>query len=355
MTVQERPSPARPEPGQTLLRVEMVGICGSDLHLFHGDLGPAHEGLLPRVMGHEFSAVVAEADPTGSGPPPATRVAVWPVLACGRCRPCRAERVNVCRRLRLVGVHQDGALQEELLVPTTSVVATTGLSARQTALVEPVSIGVHAVVRGRVAAGESVVVLGGGPIGVASALTARDRDAQVLVLDPVAGRRDLLAAVGLAVADPGSDLLDSAAAVHGGEEGVDVVIDTTGRAALLQSAMELAGHGGRLVVVGMTSASAPTSPGLLPVKELDVLGVSCCTRAEFAEAADLVRRNAEAADRLVSHVLPLDRVLDAFRLLDERPAEAFKVLVDLGDPGSAPDRSTDGQQTSRRPGGEDTA
>lgn len=332
----DRPEPGPPGPGRTLLRVEMVGICGSDLHLFRADLGPSHDGLLPRVQGHEFSAVVAAADPTGNGPAVGTRVAVWPVRPCGACRPCRAGRENVCRHLQLLGVHRDGALQEHLETETSALVSTPGLSATQTALVEPVSIAVHSVHRGRVAPGESVVVLGGGPIGVSTALAARDRGATVLALDPVASRRDLLTSLGFSTAAPDAADLPALLAAHTGPDGADVVIDTTGRAAVLATALEMAGHGGRVVVVGMTSQSAPTSPGLLPVKELDVLGVSCCTLAEFAAAADLVARNTAAADAMVSHLLPLADAAAAVQLLEERPDEAFKVLVDLR-PSPAPD------------------
>ena len=327
--LEDRPGPGAPAAGQTALRVEAVGICGSDLHLLHGDLGATHEGLLPRVQGHEFSAVVEVADPSGGGPVAGTRVAVWPVLACGECRPCRDGRVNVCRDLALIGVHRDGALQELLTVPTASVVPTPSLTSAQAAVVEPRSIGVHAAVRARIGPGERVVVFGAGPIGVASALAARDRGGEVLVVDPVEARRELLARAGFAVCWAEGAELTRAVADHSGPDGPDVVVDTTGRAALLPTVLDVAGHGGRVAVVGLTSATAPTSPGPIPFKELDVLGVSCCLREEFAAAADLVARHTALADSMVSHVFGLDEVAAALQLLDERPTEAFKVLVDV--------------------------
>jgi L-gulonate 5-dehydrogenase len=289
----DRPEPGPPGPGQTLLRVETVGICGSDLHLYRADLGPSHAGLLPRVQGHEFSAVVAAADPAG-GPA--------------------------------------GALQEHLLVETASLVVVTGLPAEQTALVEPFSIAVHAVARGRVAAEETVVVLGAGPIGAACALAARDRGARVVAVDPAPARRELLAGLDFPALAPGSPELADLVLATAGPEGPHVVIDTTGVPAVLATAVDLAGHGGRVVVVGMTAATAPFGPGPLPIKELDVLGVSCCTYAEFAEAADLVRRCADAAGALVSHVVPLAATADALRLLEDGSGSAVKVLVDLRTP-----------------------
>jgi threonine dehydrogenase-like Zn-dependent dehydrogenase len=107
------------------------------------------------------------------------------------------------------------------------------------------------------------------------------------------------------------------------------VVDTTGRAGVFPAAIDMAGHGGRVVVVGMTGDSAPASPGPLPIKELDVLGVSCCLRDEFAAAAELVGRHTGAVDALVSHLLPLSAATEALLLLEERPGEAMKVLIDL--------------------------
>jgi threonine dehydrogenase-like Zn-dependent dehydrogenase len=170
------------------------------------------------------------------------------------------------------------------------------------------------------------VVLGAGPIGVTAAVAARDRGADVMVVDPVASRRLLAGALGFETADrPDPEVL----AGDRGPDGPDVVIDTTGRAAAFATAVDVVGHGGRLVVVGLTSESAAISPGPLPIKELDVVGASCCLRDELADAVDLLRRHPPLAESLISHVLPLDEVADGFDLLASRPADACKVLIDL--------------------------
>jgi L-gulonate 5-dehydrogenase len=280
-------------------------------------------------MGHEFSAVVEEIDPAGSNLQPGARVAMWPMLPCGHCHTCRDGRPNVCANLRIIGVHDDGALQERFVVPTVNLVATPHLSARQASLIEPVAVSVHAVNRGRVTAGEHVVVLGAGPIGAAAALASADRGADVLVLDPVAARRGLLDSWGFAADWVGDDALAARIAEHGGADGPHVVIDTTGRAAVLDTAISAVRHGGRVVAVGLTGESAPIHPGVLPLKELDVLGTSCCRLDEFAAAADLVLRHATTVETLVSHRLPLQQAAEAFRLLDERPHETVKVLIDV--------------------------
>ena len=328
--VGERPAPGPPGPGHTVVRVETVGICGSDLHLYRDELGDSHLGLLPRIMGHEFSAIVEEVDPGGSGLQPGDRVAMWPMLPCGVCHTCRDGRPNVCAKLRIIGVHDDGALQERFLVPTVNLVATPELSARQASLIEPVAVSVHAINRGRVAAGEHVVVLGAGPIGAAAALAAADRGADVLVLDPVATRRELSASWGFAADWAGDDALPARIAEHGGSDGPAVIVDTTGRAAVLDTAIAAVRHGGRVVVVGLTGESAPIHPGVLPLKEIDVLGTSCCRLDEFVAAADLVRRHAATVETLISHHLPLQHAAEAFRQLDEHPHETVKVLIEVG-------------------------
>ena len=329
--LEERSDPGPPEAGQTLVRVETVGICGSDLHLYRDELGDSHVGLLPRIMGHEFSAIVEQADPAGSVLQPGDRVAMWPMLACGFCHTCRDGRPNVCARLRIIGVHDDGALQELFTVPTSNLVATPALSARQTSLIEPVAVSVHAVNRGRVAAGERVVVLGAGPIGAAAALAAADCGADVLIVDPVAARRQLVSSWGFAADWVDDESMAARIADHGGPDGPHVVIDTTGRAAVLDTAIAAVGHGGRVVVVGLTGESAPIHPGVLPLKELDVLGTSCCRLDEFVAAADLVRRNAATVETLISHHVPMHQAADAFRQLDESPQETVKVLIEVGE------------------------
>ena len=118
---------------------------------------------------------------------------------------------------------------------------------------------------------------------------------------------------------------------HGGTDGPHVVIDTTGRAAVLDTAIAAVGHGGRIVVVGLTGESAPIHPGALPLKELDVLGTSCCLFDEFVAAADLVRRHAATVETLISHHLPMPQAADAFRQLDEHPQDTVKVVIEVGD------------------------
>jgi threonine dehydrogenase-like Zn-dependent dehydrogenase len=162
MVIEDVPDSGPARAGNVIVRPEAVGICGSDFHLFSGDVG-ALSGLrdfYPRIQGHEVSAVVEDPG-DGHHASVGERVAIWPLLACGACYPCRIGRPNVCVSFRLVGVHLDGGLAERLEVPAALVFGVGDLDPDCTTFVEPASVVVHALARGRVQAGEQVVMFPG--------------------------------------------------------------------------------------------------------------------------------------------------------------------------------------------------
>ena len=199
LTLDELPDPGPPGPQEVLIRPEVVGICGSDLHVYHGELGALSgaRSFFPRVQGHEFSAIIeAAGQDCPAGLRPGDRVAVWPLRACGRCYPCRVGRPNACVSLELYGIHRNGGLQERLCVPAGQVFRVGDLSAEAAAFIEPMSIAVHARQRAELRAGQRVAVLGAGPIGLAMVLAARAAGARVLAVDPLPGRRCLATRLG---------------------------------------------------------------------------------------------------------------------------------------------------------------
>jgi L-gulonate 5-dehydrogenase len=334
MEVVERPAPAAPGDGEVLVRPEAVGICGSDIHYFLGDIGTFEDPsvLYPRIQGHEVAATIEDVGPDAPAHLRAgDRVAIWPVIACGRCYPCSVGRGNVCVNINLVGIHFDGALQEQLVLPAAQVFPVGDLEPGVAALIEPVSIAVRTVVRGRVATGEKVVVLGAGPIGQAVALAANDRGASVLLVDRIANRLETARAFGaeLLAAGDGEDLFAAAREWAGGD-GPEVVIEATGVPALVKPALELVAAAGRVVVVGLSAEDAPIRVGALPFKEIDVLGISCCGAAEFGAAVELVRRRQSDAAGLVTHDFELERAPDAIAYAMEHPAEVMKAVVRIG-------------------------
>lgn len=321
------PGPARA--GNVILRPEAVGICGSDFHLYSGDVGALSgvRDFYPRIQGHEVSAVVTDPGDakTVTG---GDRVAIWPLLPCGGCFPCRVGRPNVCVRFRLIGVHADGGLAERLEVPASLVFGVGDLDPDCTAFAEPASIAVHALVRGGLQAGEQVVVFGAGPIGLATVLAAAHAGARVLSVDPVTARRDLAKRLGAEHAAwlPATELIEEVRDWTGGE-GPPLVVETSGEPAVLPQAIEMVSAAGRVVVVGMSSAAAPIRPGAFPEKEIEVIGSSCATAEDFRNAIRLVSANRASLAALFSHHFPLSRAAEAFEFAMKRPPDAIKIVV----------------------------
>jgi L-gulonate 5-dehydrogenase len=326
MAMAEVEAPGPPGRGEAVVRPEAVGICGSDFHIFLGELGP----LFPLVQGHEVCAVVDEVGPGCEGLSEGDRVAIWPVLACGECYPCSLGRGNACSRIRIVGVHTDGALQERLVLPATQLYPVGDEDPALAALVEPVSIGVRAANRARVAAGERVAVLGAGPIGQGVTLAARDRGASVLLVDRLASRLEHGGMLGADVLEA-RDGMDLAAAIRewSGGEGSPAVVDATGVAGLIETAVEAVAAAGRVVVVGISEDVVRVAVGSLVFRELDLLGVSCASSEEFAAAVELVGRNRERAAGLVTHEFPFEQAPEALVYAMDHPAEVLKAVVRL--------------------------
>lgn len=331
LVVEDVGGPRRARPGHVIVRPEAVGICGSDFHLFAGDVaalsGASH--FYPRIQGHEVAAIVE--DPGDSAHETNTRVAIWPLLPCGRCYPCRISRPNVCPAFRLVGVHLDGGLQERLEVPEELVFNVGDLDADCASFVEPASVAVHAVARGRLRAGEKTVIFGAGPIGLAVLAAARHAGAEAMSIDPAATRRDLASSLGAEVvtwaAEP-EELISQARDWTGGE-GPPLVIETSGATSVLKTATEIVAPAGRVVVVGMSSKTTPIRPGIFPEKEIDVLGSSTATAADFRDAISLVTGARDKISQLFSHHFPLARAAEAFEFAMSKPPDAVKIVVNV--------------------------
>jgi L-gulonate 5-dehydrogenase len=258
-------------------------------------------------------------------------VAIWPVIACGSCHACRLGRGNACERIDLIGIHRDGALQQRVSIPASQAFPVTDTDARLSAFIEPMSIAVRTVVRGRVAAGERVLVLGAGPIGQAVAIAALDRGASVLMVDQVAARLERGGASGadLAVLEPGDDLVAHARNWSGGEL-PEVVVEATGAQEPMRAALDAVAQTGRVLVVGLSTHEVSLRIGTLPFRELDVLGVSTCSAEDFAEAVALVARRRDWIEPLITHDFALEEAPAAIAFAIDNPELAMKVLVHAG-------------------------
>jgi len=327
MTVHEVDEPVCP-PGRIRIGVEIVGLCGSDYHLFSG----AHPyARFPQTQGHEFSGRVLEVGPGYVGPVAAgDRVVVEPFVECGTCVACRAGRSNCCSTLQVMGGHISGALAEQVVVPAEHVYQAGALAADIAALVEPISIGMQAVRRGQVTSEDRVVVLGAGPVGLAATLSAADIGAQVLVVDRVASRLENARNLGAErVVDNSRVDVRAAVAEWTAGDGAGVVVEATGVPALVRESFELVCASGRIVVVGISGAEASIPVIEFSRKEVSVYG-SRNSVGLFPDAIDLVERNAARLAPLITHRFELDRVGEAIAFALNNPDQVEKVVIEIG-------------------------
>lgn len=327
--IAEVPEPPEPQAGEVVVRSEAVGICGSDFHFLAGELDIFESSPFPRVQGHEVAGTIETLGPgCREELRPGARVALHPLSACGRCHPCAVGRPNVCDNFNLIGIHTDGGLQERLRIPESQVFPVAAGTPAVAAMAEPISIGVRAVRRAALGAGERAVVLGAGPIGQAIHLLARERGAATLLVDRLESRLEIGARTGaetLAWSDP--EEVGRAATEWAGGDGPPVVFDATGAPAAVRAAVDMAASAGRVIVVGMSGEEVPLRVGSFPEKELDLLGVSCCNADEFAEAVAFVDRKGERIEPLITHELPLVRAPEALGYAMDNPAEVMKVVI----------------------------
>ncbi len=326
MQVVDRPEPVA-GPGQALVRVEAVGLCGSDLHLYLGD----HPYVVyPQTQGHEFSGTIVAFGEGYEGPlKVGDRVAVEPLIACGTCYPCRHGRPNCCTKLSVLGAHQPGALTELIAVRTTSLYPTGDLPPELAAMVEPISIGLQGVMRGDVTADDNVVIFGAGPIGQAVLLGCKDRGARVMAIDKVTSRLELAQKLGAdATVQADDPQLTSIISEWTNGDGPGIIFEATGVPSVIRQAVELVASSGRIVIIGLSNKEVSLPVVEFTRKELTILG-SRNNAGIFGEAVKLVQRNRDRVRLLITHYFPLEETPQALQFALEHPAEAEKVMIQL--------------------------
>lgn len=276
-------------PGHPLVQVAMAGICGSDVHIYNGDNPIAR---VPVIPGHEFMGVISELVEPSPDLSVGDRVVVQPLTFCGECTPCKRGAEHVCEKLIVIGVNQDGGFAQFVTVPVDTLIKVPDSMPDEVAvLAEPFSIGYHACSRGKIRAGQKVAVIGGGPIGLYSAIVARELGASCIAIsEPLAERRALIESFDLPAKDPLADgaLVDFKSLTEG--EGFDLVIETSGVDAGLDFAVELAAVQGTIVTLGFPAknyARYNVTRGI--VKELSLVGSRVCPRDEFRKTLDMLQ------------------------------------------------------------------
>jgi len=324
LRAQENPRPTR-QANEVLVRVRRVGVCGTDLHIFTGNQPYL---AYPRVMGHEISGTVEEA-PEDSKLSVGDPVFVMPYLSCGGCIACRQGKTNCCVNIQVLGVHRDGAFTEYLCVPAAFVHKAEGVSLDQAAMVEFLSIGAHAVRRAEVKAGQRVLVVGTGPIGMAALLFAGLRGAQVTALDTRTERvefckRHLGAHAGVLVGP--KDLEELGALTQG--EFYDVVFDATGNARAMERGFQFIAHGGKYVMVSVVRDNITFSDPEFHKREATLLGSRNATVEDFETVLAAMRAGKIPTDALNTHRMPLAEVPASFENLLDPTQGVVKALIE---------------------------
>jgi len=325
LQIVERPEPAA-APKSAVLRLRRAGVCGTDLHIFEGT---QPYFAYPRVIGHELSGEIDEVG-EGSTFKLGQQVAVIPYLACGVCVACRRGKPNCCQKLNVLGVHSDGGMADYLCVPDDNLIDAEGVSLDAAAMAEFLAIGAHAVRRGSVEAGQRVLVVGAGPIGVACAIFARARGAEVTALDTREDRlrfsSDAIGVDHVVVADAGAR--ESLGALTQGDF-YDVVFDCTGSPAAMNAGFAYVAHGGAYVLVSIVLGDITFVDPEFHKRETTLLGSRNATRADFDTVFAMLRAGKIPTDRLGTHRAPLNEAPAAFPHWLAPSSGVIKALIEI--------------------------
>jgi 2-desacetyl-2-hydroxyethyl bacteriochlorophyllide A dehydrogenase len=314
--------------GEVLLRVRAVGYCGTDLSTFRG-VNPLVS--YPRIPGHELGCTIAE---LGSGVPDRFRVGqnvlVHPYKPCGHCTACIQQRPNCCRDNETLGVQREGGMTEFIAVPWQTIYTSDELSLREMALVEPLTIGHHAVKRGRVSASDIVAVFGCGAIGLGVLAAAAEQGASVIAIDVGERKLALARKVGArhTINSALTDLHEELRALSDGQ-GPHVIIEAVGIPQTFRAAVDEACFGGRVVYIGYAKKPVEYDTRFIVQRELDIMGSRNALADDFRAVIAFLERGTFPVDEVVTHVVPLEKAGEVLAAWSEHPAEFTKIHVEI--------------------------
>ncbi|MBX3257627.1 MAG: zinc-binding alcohol dehydrogenase family protein [Chitinophagaceae bacterium] len=320
----EKPLPAEDE---VLLKVGMVGFCGGDLNGFRG-LFELQE--YPNVLGHEVGAVI---ESVGKNVPPGFRagmnVTLNPYLNCGKCISCRKGRPNACIDNKTMGVRRPGAMTEYITVPWNKLHASDKLSLKELALVEPLTVGFHAVSRGRVTEDDIVVVMGCGIVGLGAVAGALKRGAEVIAVDVSDYKTGIAQKVGASatINSAATDLQHAIDELTNGD-GPDVVIEAVGNNLTYRAAVDMVSYTGRVVYIGYGKKPVEYNTGLFVKKEIEILGSRNCL-GDFPDVIHYLEAGLFPSDAVISKTVPLNDAGEALKQWSDDPGNITKIMVDI--------------------------
>jgi 2-desacetyl-2-hydroxyethyl bacteriochlorophyllide A dehydrogenase len=312
-----------PQGEDILLKVEFVGLCGSDLNSYRG-MNPMVS--YPRVIGHEIAATVLEGNAEFA---PGTRVTVSPYTSCGRCASCRQGRPNACQLNQTFGVQRDGAMTELLSVPAEKIYASS-LSLKELCLVEPLTVGMHAVSRARVTKDDVVAIYGCGGVGLGAIAGAAFRGAVTIAIDVDDEKLETAMACGAAhLIHSGRESVHDRLGELTAGHGPDVVIEAVGLPQTFRGAVEEVAFSGRVVYIGYAKEPVSYETRLFVQKELDILGSRNALPEDFREVMNLLAAGSFPVDRVITSVVPLDDAPEALARWAAHPASVTKIMVKI--------------------------
>ncbi len=320
------PDPKR-ESGEALLRVRRVGLCGTDLSSWRGK-NPLVS--FPRIPGHEIAATIVE---LGAQPPAhlsvGMDVTLSPYKSCGQCPACRNARPNACRDNQTLGVQRDGALAEYIAVPMNKLFAAE-LSLNELCLVEPLTVGCHAVARAQVTANDVVAIFGCGGVGLGAVAASAFRGATTIAMDVDDAKLEIARRAGAAhvIHTKKQDAKEVLAELTRGD-GPDVVIEAVGLPDTFRAAVELVASTGRVVYIGYAKEPVSYETRLFVQKELNILGARNALPEDFRQVIRMLEQHRFPVDAAISTLSPLDRTPELLRAWSDDPARFTKIMITL--------------------------
>lgn len=312
--------------GEVLVKIAYVGFCGSDLNTY---LGRNPMVKLPVIPGHEVGAVIEDIGPeVPAGLVKGMSVTLNPYTNCGKCASCRNGRVNACEHNETLGVQRNGVMCEYAVLPWTKIIPAEGLSPRDCALIEPMSVGFHAVSRAQVVDNEWVVVIGCGMVGMGAVIRASLRGATVIAIDLEDKKLALAKTFGASyVINSCTEKVAERICQLTGGLGADVVIEAVGSPATYVMAVDVVGFTGRVICIGYSKSEVAFQTKLFVQKELDIRGSRNALPADFRAVIHYMKEGRCPIEKFVSAVVPPEEASEAMKHWAAEPGKVFRILV----------------------------
>lgn len=313
--------------GEVLLKIKRVGICGTDIHAFSGNQAFF---TYPRILGHELAATVVEIDPTETQFKVGDRVTVIPYLACLNCSTCLSGKTNCCQNMQVMGVHTDGGMQEIFSVPTRLLLQANTLDFDEIALIEPLAIGWHAVSRAKVCSGDSVVVIGCGPIGIGIIKLAQEMGANAVAIEANPERLNYAKTeLGISAVFPANREAPEKCRAHFGGDLAQFVFDATGNKEAMESGHHYMRHGGSYVLVGLNKGPLTFLHPEIHAKETTLLCSRNATKSDFLKVIEFLESKKFPASNYITHRFTPERIITEFSTLSHATKTAIKGILEF--------------------------